>query len=83
MKKYRLLLTADKRGSQTVLYKEFVGKKWFFKKPTVQSTEHKTKATTFIKEICLLDITTKTYRKQTVFLEVVGITDKFIQVEVK
>lgn len=82
MKAYRLLLTADKRGSQTVLYKEFIGRKLLLKKPTVFDKERKTKSTRFTKEVELYDTITNTYRKQTVFLEVISITPKFIQVEV-
>lgn len=82
MKAHRLLLTADTRGQQTVLYKEFIGRKLLLKKPTVSSKENKTKATRFIKKVKLLDLTTNTYKTQTVFLEVISITPKFLQVEV-
>lgn len=82
MKAHKLLLTADIRGNQTILYKEFIGHKVFFKKPTVLDKDKKTLGTTFTKKVALLDLTTNKFRKQTVFLKVISITNKFLQVEV-
>lgn len=82
MKMKRLILKADKRGDEIVLYQKILGRKLFFKKPTITDTKAKTKATIFIKNVKLLDLMTKTYQKELVFLRVVCIHKKYVEVEV-
>lgn len=82
MKLKRILLTADRRGNEIILYKKFIGKKLFLKEPTEYDKEKGTKPTVFIKKVKLLDLITKTYIEEEVFLKVVSVHKRIVEVEV-
>lgn len=69
----RLLLTKDTRG-QVVEYKEFQGRKLFWKKPNPEKV--------YIKSFTLFDLGTKTNRKQKVMFRILEVGKLGITVEV-
>lgn len=82
MKLKRILLTADKRGDEIILYKKFIGRKLFLKEPTEYDKEKGTKPTVFIYKVKLLDLITKTYITETVFVKVKAVHKAMVEVEV-
>lgn len=82
MKSYKLVLTKDTRSADIVLYKEIIGTKLFSEKQLNKVVNGMPTPTTFIKNVKLLDLTTKTYTKQKVFLRVAKRIGKYLEVEV-
>lgn len=82
MKLKRILLTADRRGDEIVLYKKFVGRKLFLKEPQAYDKEKGIKPTVIIKKVKLLDLVAQTYLEETVFLKVISVHKGIVEVEV-
>lgn len=79
----RLILIADNRGSEIVQYRKLIGFKVFFKKIIAMDDVKKDEQPTiFIRKVKLLDLITKQYEYENVFLRVKSKHKKFAEVEV-